>query len=619
MANNPNPTAHLNESPKETRTRSCDECGLEKPVQSFYKGKSTCRSCTQHLANAIPLADRIRAHRQEKLAKKLEREELAKIARRRLLVKRKAKREAAVKKLVPQVVDGEVEVEPAVKELAQRELSRRRLIEFIKEFHPRYKDGWVHHDICRRLEQFSRDVEAGKSPRLMILMPPRHGKSQIASKLFPAWHLGHNAHHEIIACSYNVSLALDFSREVRGVLRSNRYATLFPSTKLDPEFQGAEAWKTVSPTGVGSGGYVAAGIGGPINGKGAHVLIIDDPLKNAEEAESVERRQLIWNWYGSTAYTRLAPGGGVLIIQTWWHDDDLAGRLMAEMKGDPEADQFEIVKYPAVAEEDEAFRMKGEALHPDRYDLPALERIKRTLGGDRGRYWSALYQQNPVPAEGAFFTNDMFMYRTEALSLEHMIVYQAWDFAIGEKRYNDYTVGVTAAVDYDDNIHLLDVVRFRSADSAKIARSVLDTYQRYADVQIVGVEDGQIWRGFKPLLQRMMIERRIYPTFHEHRPLTDKQVRAQPLQGRMVLKRVTFPRSAEWLGPLRQEFLRFPAGMHDDIVDAVAWLVATTVLRAPPARPAPPRNNREETVAEKLKAMMLGGGKGRSGIGGMDA
>jgi hypothetical protein len=302
----------------------------------------------------------------------------------------------------------------AQKEMASRVLSRRRLLPFVQRMNERYMPGWVHEDICRRLEKFSDDVAAGKSPRLMLLMPPRHGKSELASKNFPAWHLGRHPDHEFIACSYNLSLAMGFSRKVKQLIDDPSYQSVFEDARLDPSNQSTEEWAIAGHR----GGYVAAGIGGPITGKGAHVLVIDDPVKNAEEADSADAREKIWEWYLSTAYTRLAPGGGVLVIQTWWHDDDLAGRLqlmMAESPDDPDVDQFEVIKYPAIAEQDEyleleggifrheaandekipegarLLRRKGEALHPARYDLAKLNKIRalnRKGGGADGRWWS---------------------------------------------------------------------------------------------------------------------------------------------------------------------------------------------------------------------------------------
>ena len=195
-------------------------------------------------------------------------------------------------------------------ELALRFLTRKRLLPFVERFNPDYQAGWVHKDICKRLEEFSRDVGEKKSPRLMLFMPPRHGKSTLASVAFPAWHLGRHPQHEFISCSYSGSLAMGFSRKVRGLLREDGFKSAF-KTRLDPTSQSAEAWLTTA-----GGGYVAAGVGGGITGKGAHVLVIDDPVKNRDDAESSNARESAWDWYTSTAYTRLAPGGGVLVILT---------------------------------------------------------------------------------------------------------------------------------------------------------------------------------------------------------------------------------------------------------------------------------------------------------------
>ena len=267
----------------------------------------------------------------------------------------------------------EASVEDKAKaELALRFLTRKRLLPFIERFNPDYQAGWVHKDICRRLEQFSKDVAEKKSPRLMLFMPPRHGKSTLASIGYPAWHLGRHPDHEFISCSYSGSLAMGFSRKVRQLLREPTYKTAF-KTRLDPDSQSAEAWLTTS-----GGGFVAAGVGGGITGKGAHVLVIDDPVKNREDAESQNNRDSNWDWYTSTAYTRLAPGGGVLVILTRWHDDDLAGRLLKA--GSDGGDEWEVVSYPAIAEEDEKFRDAGEALHKERYDEVSLDRIRRAVG-----------------------------------------------------------------------------------------------------------------------------------------------------------------------------------------------------------------------------------------------
>lgn len=502
-------------------------------------------------------------------------------------------------------------------ELAARVLAKRQLIFFTKRINPRYTDGWVHRDIARRLERFSREVAAGLSPRLMILMPPRHGKSELASRSFPAWHLGHHPDHEIIACSYNVSLAMSFSRKVKEVINDPAYQTVF-GTRLHPDFQSNEEWAVAGAR----GGYVAAGVGGGITGKGAHVLLIDDPIKNAEEADSADVREKLWDWYGSTAYTRLAPGGGVLVIQTWWHDDDLAGKLQQAMAGDDEADQFEVVKYPAIAEADEwldtttdliervahdthydkdsqiqadaravragldlktcrFLRRKGEALHPERYDRTKLLRIKKTIPT---RFWSALYQQNPVPDEGSYFTKDMFR-RAPPPHLRHSNVFVAFDFAISEKKQNDYTVGVVGLQDENDVLHVVEIIRFKSGNGMYIVDSILNLCQKwYSSGLVLGVEDGQIFRAIESLLQKRMRERKFYPSITKLPPITDKMARARPLQGRMQQGMVSFADSAEWYETTRTELLRFPAGVHDDQVDALAWMANLAVGREPPRK-----------------------------------
>jgi predicted phage terminase large subunit-like protein len=485
----------------------------------------------------------------------------------------------------------------AQQEMASRVLSRRRLLPFIQRLNPKYMAGWVHEDICRRLERFSDDVAAGLSPRLMLLMPPRHGKSEIASKMFPAWHLGRHPDHEIIACSYNISLAMGFSKKIKALFDDPAYQTVFDA-RLNPDNRSTEEWAIAGNT----GGYVAAGVGGGITGKGAHVLTIDDPIKNAEEADSATTRESLWDWYGSTAYTRLAPGAGVLCIQTWWHDDDLAGKLQQAMIADPEADQFEIIKYPAIATHDEyldidtdmivseqpvngkLLRRLGDPLHEARYDIIKLKRIKATIAA---RFWSALYQQNPVPDDGSYFTKDQFK-RGPLPSRTTSYVKIAWDFAISEKKHNDYTVGTVGLQDFDDVLHVAEVVRFKSADAFFIVESILALAKRWYHPSLqLGFEDGQIYRSIEALLKKRMREMGFYPSIVVLKPITDKMARGRVIQGRMQQGMVSFNNEGEWYDTVRNEMLRFPAGIHDDCVDSLAWMAQMTVGCEPPREAKP--------------------------------
>lgn len=452
--------------------------------------------------------------------------------------------------------------EQAQKELASRILSRKRLLPFVEKFNPDYNAGWVHKDVCKRLEQFSRDVVDQKSPRLMLFMPPRHGKSTLASVSFPAWHLGRNPEHEFISCSYSGSLAMGFSRKVRQVLREPTYKAVF-KTRLDPDSQSAEAWLTTA-----GGGFVAAGVGGGITGKGAHVLVIDDPVKNREDAESQNNRDANWDWYTSTAYTRLAPGGGVLVILTRWHDDDLAGRLLkSALQG---GDEWEVVRYPAIAEEDEEFRKAGEALHPERYSVEALRRIEKAVGP---RDWSALYQQNPVADDGQYFTRSMVnYYDPEDIDEDAMRYYCAWDLAIGKNDRNDYSVGVVVGINENDDMFVMDVVRGRF-DGFELVERILDLYEQWKP-SIIGIEKGHIEMALGPFLEKRVRERGLFEAYFKDLKTgrRDKEARARAIQGRMQQGKVYFPRDAAFSGPLIAELLRFPNGTHDDQVDALSWI-----------------------------------------------
>lgn len=512
----------------------------------------------------------------------------------------------------------------AHQELARRELLSRDLIEFTKVFEPNYLAGWVHYDMCYRLERFSEEVRAGRSPRLMLLMPPRHGKSLVASQMFPAFHLGHRPDHEIINCGYNLDLPTRFSRRVRATIDDPDYQSIFPDTQLDQKSQSVEAWLTTR-----RGGFTAAGRGGGITGKGAHVLIIDDPIKNMEEADNFDIREKLEDWYFAAAYTRLAPGGGVLVIETMWHDDDLAGRLLNKMEFEPDADQFEVVRYPAISNKYEyrhndtyeilrtdrlvedpehtLLRTPNEALHTDRYPIEYLERVRNNMPA---RVWSALYQQDPVPEEGLFFTDDMFHVSPTMPSTSNRRFYMAWDFAISQKQRADYTVGVCLLQDENDNLYLVDLVRFKG-DSYRISNEFVNMITRWSSQPgsslSLGVEDGQIWKSLKNMLVAQMKEAKVYVSVQTMQALTDKESRARELQGRMEHGRMWFLEDSPWWKDAKRELQRFPAGKHDDIVDALAWAVRLASGKKPKR---PPAKKQHKSWKENLKKYISGANDG---------
>jgi predicted phage terminase large subunit-like protein len=501
------------------------------------------------------------------------------------------------------------------KELIRRELSRRKLIWFTKHFTPRYDVGWLHREIADNLEAFLEDVVAAKNPRLMLFVPPRHGKSELVSRKFPAWALGKYPWLEFISASYDLSLPMEFSRHNRALLRDPYYKRLF-ETRLDNENQNVEWWRTSK-----GGGFLPAGVAGPITGKGAHILNIDDPVKNAEDADSETIRAKAWDWFGSTAMTRLAPQSGVVLTMTRWHDADLAGMALDRMYSmirerdelvanwraekvaegeierlvaglEEEIDLWKVIKYPAIAEEDESNRKKGEALHPTRFPVARLMRIKNSAM--QPRHWSALYQQNPIPDEGLYFKAENIRYSSRP-SFEQYPVRIAFDLAIGQKQSNDYTVGVAGCLDEANQVHVLEMVRGRW-DTDEIAEAILGMYMKYAQYTsnvVVGIERGQLELAVRPALRKLMDERKLYPAFDDTlKPITDKMVRARPLQGIAQRGLLLFPTNTPWVEVAVHELLRFPGGVNDDIVDALAWLARMFVNVSPPKRkmPKPPKS-----------------------------
>lgn len=471
--------------------------------------------------------------------------------------------------------------ERARQEIAKRELARRHLLAFILRYEPNYLAGWFHKLLCDELMHFLDEVIAGNSPRLMITVPPRHGKSMVASQYFPAWALGNYPHLEFINTSYAQSLQMDFSRKIQELVRTPDYGLLFDGLRVTKGNEAVERWSLSDKHGVRTGGGVlAAGVGGPITGRGAHVALIDDPVKNREEAESVTVREAAKSWYSSTLYTRLAPGGGVLVIQTRWHDDDLSGWLLSEMREaekemketgvwPEEADRWRVLDFPAIATHDEKYRKAGEPLHEERYPLPALKKIKRSLAP---RDWAALYQQNPQVEEGAYFSKKMIRYY-RSNPPKYLDIYAAGDLAISKKEQADYTVFMVAGVDENENVYMLEEYRGRGWDADKIIDVMFEIHRKWKPRRF-GLEKGHISMTMDAILERRKKEAKLYDlVVEELKPgKADKELRARSIQGLMALGKVYWPEGALWVDEHLNELLRFPSGVKDDRVDADAWI-----------------------------------------------
>lgn len=443
------------------------------------------------------------------------------------------------------------ELEALTKLLRARQ-GRNSLLTFTEVTNPAYARAGHHELIAAKLEA----VERGEIDRLMIFMPPRHGKSELASKRFPAWCLGRDPNRQIIAASYNSDLANDFGRSVRNIVAEPEFRSVFPSVTLAPDSQAANRMNTNH-----GGAYVAAGVGTAVTGRGAHIALIDDPFKDREEADSERRRELVWDWYRSTFYTRLMPNGAIVVILTRWHEDDLAGRLLEQDGKIEDGGQWDVLSMPAINEQ-------GNALWPEWYPVPVLERIKATVGP---REWSALYQQRPQPDEGTYFRREWF---AEWDSLPSVRYYGTSDYAVTDGG-GDFTVHCIWAIGPDGNLYRVERWSGQTSSDIWIERK-LDLIAKYKPLAWFG-EGGVIQKAIEPMLKRRMRERNIFCRLEWLSSVADKPTRARSFQAMAASGRVKFEKGADL-----SEFLVFPAGKHDDEVDT-ASLIGRAIDQAHPA------------------------------------
>jgi predicted phage terminase large subunit-like protein len=299
--------------------------------------------------------------------------------------------------------------------------------------------------------------------------------------------------------------------------------------------------------------YVAAGVGTAITGRGADILLIDDPFKDRQEADSEVTRQRVWDWYTSTAYTRLMPGGAIIVINTRWHDDDLSGRLLEEQKTG--GDKWEVLSLPAINPE-------GEPLWPEWYPLDRLEQIKAVLPS---RDWNALYQQNPIPDDGDYFKKDWFGEYDELP--ENLRMYGASDYAVTDGD-GDYTEHGIAGVDASKNLYIVDWWK-KQASSDVWIEAQCEMILKHSPHCWFG-EAGPIRRAIEPFLNQRMQAREAYCRIEWLASIADKPTRARPIQALASMGKVFFPKKAPWKDDLINQMLRFPAGKHDDGVDVMS-------------------------------------------------
>ena len=423
------------------------------------------------------------------------------------------------------------------------------IIGFTEYRYPRYRTSKVHRFIAAQLER----VERGEIDRLMLRLPPRHGKSELASRNFPAYCIGRKPWRQFIAASATADLAREFGREVRNIIETEAYQAVY-STRLAQDSKAANKWNTSE-----GGSWYSIGVGGDILGRGAHIALIDDPFGSMKDARSPVMRENVWNWYNGSLYNRMEPDGAIVIIGHRMHEDDLQGRLEERMRAHDEyADQWTIVELPAVAgQHDQLGREPGEALWPEHFSLPRLERIRFN---SLARNWSALYQQRPTPEEGELFAVERMTMRDHTSDVVFWV--RGWDLAGSVE--GDWTVGVLMGRTRDGKFVIGDVRRLRGRPDA-VEQAIQECAR--ADTRRTRVsipkDPGQAGVAQVLALTKMLAGYVVLSS-----PETGgKQTRAEPLAAQVNVGNVTMI-PGDWNHAYREELRSFPYGKYDDQVDA---------------------------------------------------
>lgn len=429
-------------------------------------------------------------------------------------------------------------------------------------------DNQRHHDaIARVLEE----VEAGRMPFLILTIPPRHGKSELTSRRFPAWIIGRNPKRQVVVAAYNQNFAEDFGAEVRAIMTTAQYRQVFPEAKLRRGGTAKDRLQTDQ-----GGLMVFVGRGGALTGRGADFLIIDDILKDADEARSPAIREEAWQWFVKVAMTRrMNSNSPVVIIMQRWHEDDLVGRLT-----DPSnphfteglSKRFKIINLPAIAEDDDPLgRAKGEPLWPMSKGQPkfGLDFLEQQRALDPSGF-PALYQQQPTAVDGDLFRREnLRLYEPHELPRE-LTHYCTSDHAVGKDRIkHDASVLLGGGVDRADNIWLTDCVWERWS-SDLIVEAMIEMARRLQPI-VWGAENGHISKAIGPFLYKRMEETGVYIPIREMTPVQNKEQRAQSIIARVAMGKVYLPKRAAWTERAIDELLKFPGGRNDDFVDALSW------------------------------------------------
>ncbi len=402
-------------------------------------------------------------------------------------------------------------------------------------------------------------ISFNRKQRLLVCLPPRHGKSELISKYFPFWYLTTFSGKRLLLTSYEANFAAFWGRKVRALIEN--YGKYF-NVSISNEASAANFFELSNNSTM-----MTAGAGGALTGKGANLLIIDDPIKNAEEAHSETIRQNIWDWFVSTAYSRIEPNGSCIIIMTRWHKQDLVGRLLEDYSSD-----WQLVKIPAIATSDDPLgRVPGEALWAERFPIDTLQQIHKQIGS----YWfNALYQQEPSDNANSLFKREHFKYYKQIdnyaivegryIDLTECLNFGTADLAISTSHNADWSVFFVFSVTPDKSILIRDIIRIRCQPTKHI--EIIKNLTIKYNVRLWGIEAVQYQYALVHQVSALGIP------VKEIKPYSDKFTRAIPVSAMFEAGRIFFPDYADWLIDFEKELTQFPDGKYDDQVDAFAYI-----------------------------------------------
>jgi predicted phage terminase large subunit-like protein len=468
----------------------------------------------------------------------------------------------------------------------KKKQAKLHLLEFVLHVDPKYKVGRHHKRLAHLLEAIAR----GEKDRICVNMAPRMGKSLLVSYYYPAWFIANYPDAKIMMVSHTADLAVDFGRKVRNLVGSEPYRELFPGVELSQDSKSAGRWNTNY-----GGEYFAVGVGGAIAGRGADLLLIDDPHNEQDIINgNLDVFDKAYEWYTTGARTRLMPGGRVAVVQTRWATNDLTGRLVHDMTVNEGADQFEIVEFPAILEKEEQVTTEEpedpddptaplhtvtktvitqQSLWPEQWPLEALLRTKASMPTYQ---WSAQYMQNPTSEEGAIIKREWWRWWEEDEPPSCDFIVQAWDTAFEKTTRSDYSACTTWGVWWPEGqdpnkpgavqIILLDAFKDRMEfpELKQVAFERFKDWERYGIPMTLIVEKKA---SGAPLIYEL---RQMGLVVGEYTPSRgqDKIARLNSVSDMFRSGIVWVPRT-RWAEEVIDEVASFPAGQHDDYVDSV--------------------------------------------------